>query len=123
MGNPHGAFPRAGLRARTASAGKKGALRQRLIEEGRHKSSMETQTPHLIPKPSEVFRWVAESFPSTASGEGGRGNGKLPDVGESGPPGKGELLHVPFRNNATTMRAAGFLLMGECTSKARCSRR
>ena len=84
-----------------ASAGKKGALRQRLIEEGRHKSSMETQTPHLIPKPSEVFRWVAESFPSTASGDG-----KLPD-GEAGAR-KGELLHVPFRNNATTMRAAGF---------------
>lgn len=74
------------------STGKKGALRQRLIEEGRHKSSMETQTPHLIPKPSEVFRWVAESFPSTASGEGGRGNGKLPDVGESGPPGKGRMF-------------------------------
>ena len=55
---------------------------------------METQTPHLIPKPSEVFRWVAESFPATASGEGGRGNGKLPD-GESGAR-KGELLHVLF---------------------------
>ena len=94
MGKPHGAFSRAGLRAWTASAGKKGALRQRLIEEGRHKSSMETQTPHLIPKPSEVFRWVAESFPATASGEGGRGNGKLPD-GESGAR-KGELLHVLF---------------------------
>jgi hypothetical protein len=102
-----------------ASVGKKGALRQRLIEEGRHKSSMETQTPHLIPKPSEVFRWVAESFPATATGEGGRG--KLSDA-ESGAR-KGELLHAPFRNNATTMRAAGFLLMGECTSKARCSRR
>ena len=102
-----------------ASAGKKGALRQRLIEEGRHKSSMETQTPHLIPKPSEVFRWVAESFPATATGEGGRG--KLSDA-ESGAR-KGGLLHVPFRNNATTMRAAGFLLTGERTSKARCSRR
>jgi hypothetical protein len=80
---------------------------------------METQTPHLIPKPSEVFRWVAESFPATATGEGGRG--KLSDA-ESGAR-KGELLHAPFRNNATTMRAAGFLLTGERTSKAGCSRR